>query len=65
MIDPFEPAGTLGVAVDKDESVDHGRPTVSEPGEDVGAKADAETHAVRYTVVVKDVLDLEKKIIYF
>jgi hypothetical protein len=52
--------GSVGVAVDEDEAVDHGGPPVGEPDEDVGAEPDRKAHEVRDAEVVTDVLDLDQ-----
>ena len=48
----------VGVAIDEDEAIDHGRPPVGKPDEDVGPQADGEPDEVGDAEVVADVLHL-------
>lgn len=59
MVDPLEPAGALGVAVDQDEPVDHGGTAVAEADQDVGPKTNPEANAVRNPVIMQHVFNLK------
>ena len=65
MVDPLDPTGVLGVAVDEDQAVQHGGTAVSEADQDVGAHPHAETDAVGDAVVVQYVFNLKWMAVLF
>ena len=59
MVDPLQPPGALRAAVDQDESVDHGRPPVSQTNQNVGPETNTEPDAVTNAEIMDHILDLE------
>ena len=59
VIDPLQPSGALRAAVDQDESVDHGRPPVSQTNQHIGPETNTEPDAVTNAVIMDHILDLE------
>ena len=59
MVDPLQPSGALRAAVDQDESVDHGRPPVSQTNQHIGPETNTEPDAVTNPVIMDHILDLE------
>ena len=60
VVHPLNPACRLRVAVDENEAVDHGRPSMGEADEDVGAETHRDADEVGDAVVVADVFNLSK-----
>ncbi len=57
-VDPLQPPGRLGSAIDRNEPLHHPRPPPRQSQKNVGPEADPEAHAGGQAVVMQDTFNL-------